>query len=480
MSVIMSSATAVTAGRSPTCWSTANRAHLVSYIVGRQWPQARLHTAGLAGDSWCQLCLHLRGQHATGTLAHRLWQCPLLHQTRVAVLPGHLQVEGDALPGQANYDPLSTVGVVLARGLGSISVAGIPAHPADTFVWDLYPTDGLWAGNFYTDGSGMDRDSVIGPYCERYAWSLVALRNDGSKQAAAYGSAPFWAHSVFTVELWAIMQAALAPCLGPVTVYTDCLSALQAWEAGALIDDAPSDLHAGLWRVIHGATLDRDFKIVWMPAHLDDDAIGTAFRSDGVTVSRSDLYGNRLADQLAQAAARSIRVPADRVRRLRSDLGKVTAAARAVASLCTAAASGGSGNDGSNLRDAAPLTAASRVTRVPSVVSSGVKIGCHMVVHTGGCYPWKCTVCSRAATSRPRLEAKVCVGSPDAKISALGHSLNITGVVRWCSVCGAYSTRVARALLKPCKGRPVSKAQRVRLALLHEGRHPVSRKWMGP
>ena len=372
-----------------------------------------------------------------GTMSHRLWDCPCLQDTRSAVLPTHLRGQRlghQPLPGHAGYDPLSHVGVVLARGLGTVSIDGIPAHPDASFTWNIFPSGGLCASTFYTDGSGMDRDPIIAPYCQRYAWSFVALR-DGAKQAAAHGSAPAWTSSVFTAELWAILQAALVPSLGPLTIYTDCLSAVRAWETGALSDEDASDLHAGIWRGIKGATLDRDFVLIWIPAHLGEEDIGVALRSDGVTLTRSDLYGNRIADKLATSAARASRVPDARVQRLRRDLDKVLDSAKAVASLCMAASTYPlSSSSGSVLRDALPRRSREKKPVTPIIVQP--QLGCHSVAHVGGRYPWRCLVCARSSCSRPRLQASACGGPPSLQLESFGHRIVIIGAITWCSVCG--------------------------------------------
>ena len=50
--------------------------HLRSTVIGGQWPQARLHQAGLSTTAACQVC----GAH--GTLGHRLYDCPSTFQFR--------------------------------------------------------------------------------------------------------------------------------------------------------------------------------------------------------------------------------------------------------------------------------------------------------------------------------------------------------------------------------------------------------------
>ena len=47
-----------------------------------------------------------------------------------------------------------------------------------------------------------------------YTWSFVALSADGRVVASASGLAPAWARSVYTAELWAVLQAASTPSVG--------------------------------------------------------------------------------------------------------------------------------------------------------------------------------------------------------------------------------------------------------------------------
>ena len=62
---------------------------LRSLAVGTQWPQARLHQAGLApsGLPHCRLCIWADGQGGKGTLPHRAWNCPATEAQRQHV-PG--------------------------------------------------------------------------------------------------------------------------------------------------------------------------------------------------------------------------------------------------------------------------------------------------------------------------------------------------------------------------------------------------------
>ena len=72
-------------------WGPRERAGLRSAICNRQWPQTRLFSAGFADTQHCQLCFAAMRHKAAmdgevfdpgavplGTLAHRLWACPVI------------------------------------------------------------------------------------------------------------------------------------------------------------------------------------------------------------------------------------------------------------------------------------------------------------------------------------------------------------------------------------------------------------------
>ena len=59
-------------------WGPEHKGALKSAIMGRQWTQQRLHSAGLAQDSHCRLCVGMQEGGQVGTFLHRMC-CPALH-----------------------------------------------------------------------------------------------------------------------------------------------------------------------------------------------------------------------------------------------------------------------------------------------------------------------------------------------------------------------------------------------------------------
>ena len=95
-----------------TCWGLAEKNALASAVCGRQWPQQRLHKAGLVNDNLCRLCKGMPGGDHPGTLLHR-WVCPALAAFREIHMPrwisDYLRLHG--------HRPSSSLALALARGL---------------------------------------------------------------------------------------------------------------------------------------------------------------------------------------------------------------------------------------------------------------------------------------------------------------------------------------------------------------------------
>ena len=54
--------------------------------------------------------------------------------------------------------------------------------------------------------------------------------------------------------------------------------------------------------------------------------------------------------------------------------------------------------------------------------------------------------------------------------------LKVTGLVSWCSRCGAYAESRAKGLTWVCEGHPHDASAEARRQLLLNGRHPVTRR----
>ncbi len=75
---------------------------------------------------------------------------------------------------------------------------------------------------------------------------------------------------------------------------------------------------------------------------------------------------------------------------------------------------------------------------------------------------------ARGAQGRRAILRQRCKGTIEQRAHETHRIRNDAGVV-WCERCGAFSSRLARNLLKPCMGAPGSDAQRNRWRRLHSG-----------
>ena len=454
-------------------WSSAARGQLGSLLAGRQWPQARLHAYGWASNPWCQLCLQVHGREVEGTLAHRLWCCPVLDPVRANVFPEDvLRAAKAAQAAGEGHLPL------WSRGLGTIDIAAIPVHPPASFSWITAPPDEvLLPALIYTDGSGMDRDLVAGEIMARYAWSLVVVRADGVFVAEAAGSTPPWTSSVYFAEVWAILQAVSLPIPGDLTVITDCLSAVQAFEAGVMEHGSATDSCAGLWRSAAAALGDRRLSLIWMPAHCHPDDAGQFRRSDDQLLSVLDIQANARADILARDAAASTCVDGALKEAILQQQEFTAAVARGLALVC-AAAQDFPVDAGTRIRDVAPLPRPvnrGAAASLPAAESPRRVLRNHSVfIDDGGLL--RCARCGRCSVGPDRrFLRQPCRGMPvplPATDADLGHQTQSSGTVRWCRLCGAYAEVRLGALAVPCPGHPPNAGRRERLRLLNSGRHP--------
>ena len=129
-------------------WGPAERAGLRSAFLNRQWPQARLHQAGLAASPGCRFCAAVVSDSPgsagpasesapAGTLAHRLWGCPVTEAQRVALVAPELLCQARRL---LELGELSTAKWL--RALVPLPRHLVPPPPAEsTFAWVQRPPD---------------------------------------------------------------------------------------------------------------------------------------------------------------------------------------------------------------------------------------------------------------------------------------------------------------------------------------------------
>ena len=163
--------------------------------------------------------------------------------------------------------------------------------------------DAVW----YFDGS-----MIFGQWADLRCtgFGVVVVGPSGSLLAYGSGTPPAWCSTAAAAEAWALLEVLTARPFPP-SMRTDCHALLDTLAAGVEAATAPSRPLARLWvRVAHAldgsfGELQQSGRLVWMPAHCTVAAVGMARLSNGSRLSVIDWRANRLADALAQAAARS-------------------------------------------------------------------------------------------------------------------------------------------------------------------------------
>ena len=103
----------------------------------------------------------------------------------------------------------------------------------------------------------------------------------------------------------------------------DCLSVKQGSQKGLACTGAPDRTLA--WAPLAAALDDDPRRVVWMPAHCSQDSVGSRKLGNGEGLTKLDITGNALVDQLAKEAARADRLPWARRKRVR-ELGDIVTA----------------------------------------------------------------------------------------------------------------------------------------------------------
>jgi hypothetical protein len=112
--------------------------------------------------------------------------------------------------------------------------------------------------------------------------------------------------------------------------------------------------------------------------------------------------------------------------------------------------------------------------------AGGGQCGDHVLVpRPAGVGFWcdRCHLVAATASSRKSLAGRPCRGDVTARIHE-SHSLRFSSGVMWCRTCGSYTSRLPRALVRPCPARPPSVAARNVLRRLREGLPPTTAPYL--
>lgn len=199
-----------------------------------------------------------------------------------------------------------------------------PQPPAETFEWVQRPVDDYVTGKVYVDGSRIDGEHSLAGMCARHGRAFAAYDDTGSLLAAAKGRPPSWAEGIWGAELWGLLMAVTsADPWAPMRV--DCVSVKQGSQKGLAWAGAPDRTLAWAWAPLAAALDDDPRRVVWMPAHCSQDSVGSRKLGNGEGLTKLDITGNALVDQLAKEAARADRLPWARRKRVR-ELGDIVTA----------------------------------------------------------------------------------------------------------------------------------------------------------
>jgi len=194
--------------------SWRERGALRSAFTNRQWPQCRLHSAGLVSTRNCRLCVQLGFCGADdpdpvhhGTLLHRIWLCPATESVRREMVPSWLLARVQrAVRQDFTMSPADLA--MYTRALVASPAASLEPPPAaETFEWVQRPADGLVTGKVYVDGSRVDGEWYFEGMCARHGWAFAAYDDAGKLCAAAKGRPPGWIDGIYGTELWGLWMA---------------------------------------------------------------------------------------------------------------------------------------------------------------------------------------------------------------------------------------------------------------------------------
>ena len=250
-------------------WGRREKGALRSALTNRQWTQCRLHSAGLARNKNCQLCVQLgycaeddADPKHRGTLLHRIWLCPAMEPFRQSLVPSWLRSQvRRALQSDGSMTPADLL--MYTRALVSSPAASLkPPPPTETFERVKEPMDGIVSGKIYVDGSRIYGDSNLAGLCARQGWAFAAYDDAGALCAAARGRPPAWVEGIHGAELWGLaMAVSSADPWTPIRV--DCLAVQKGAQKDKAWAEAPDRCLARVWAPVIAALDDGAQRVVW-------------------------------------------------------------------------------------------------------------------------------------------------------------------------------------------------------------------------
>ena len=197
-------------------WGPKEQGMLCAIAANGLWPQERLHSIGAVDNDKCRLC-----PFDIGTQRHRAWQCVGTRAYR----------EQYGLPQSAGVDQRQRF--LWNFGLLTDPTVWLP-RPASAcaIIWDVAPTDGLFHGEAYGDGSTFN-----GTYAAtaRSGWAVTQVEELNGEMrvvAAARGALPGLVQGTPPAEAFSFLQHLSHAGLPPHSFASDCEWVRSSWLAG--------------------------------------------------------------------------------------------------------------------------------------------------------------------------------------------------------------------------------------------------------
>ncbi len=439
-------------------------------VCGAFWPESRRWNAGLGPPTGtCMRCVEQIGDER-----HVLVDCgAALNEVLWA------RIKGRDVGDEAMKD---------IPGLAPLLLAGLPPRTRPVIKANPEFTEGNISlgscGTFYGDASGYGSGGGGGGQPDEVVtWSVLQLRRDaetdviGMSDPLALGGRAVCQQargvceglfpSVPRGELMALVQF-LRGVRVPAKYVGDCKGVIDGARLGVPPRLTSSGcFHADLWRDVRHALRDHGpgIEIRKTKAHRSRTQAAND-EDDGL----EQWEGNQAADEAAKSLARGLWGAGedDRAARRTADLNCLRLMRRTAITAHFAIQSLGRHATEKRKREG----------RRRHKTQDG-KCGDHSLV------PWprgkgqwcqQCRLITTTKSSWMALAGKPCRGDIAAMVHP-SHSMRWSGRVMYCGRCGWYTSRIPRALKRPCHGAPASVAARNVLRRLRLGMPPTTAQY---
>ncbi len=322
-------------GRDTVGWGSEEKGALRSVLADRQWPQARLFQARLASSFNCELCVRAGlcdplepDPRFTGHLVHRILTCPATQEFRAANAPKWILetvAEATLDDGSVALDPADRL--LLTRALLKSPEPAVDRPAAeDSFVWVKRADPEVAQVQAYVDGSRLHAEHDLHGLCARQGWAIAAYDSRDRLVAAAHGVTPRWAEGIHATELWGLLKG-LQSFDPTCSFLIDCKAVQLGAQREQAWANAPSRVLARAWGPVAAALEGDKGRVGWMPAHNSLSGFAHKKRSDGQHLSRANVVGNDLVDELAKRAAAATAPPRRQLEFVRTEARRLTEAA---------------------------------------------------------------------------------------------------------------------------------------------------------